>query len=140
MKKIGLLVSALFIVTLNAFAVRTTIPVQTVSPSTGLQSVTYTAADAANNHIVANDGNTQIIVINCDVAAKTVTIHSVPDENGRTGDIILIVPAASGSVCALGMSPRLPPALFSQQNSDAGSVYVDVSAATNLKLAAVHVN
>jgi hypothetical protein len=118
---------------------RTIIPVQGPPQFGGLQNVALTAADAVNNHIVANDGRTAIIAVNNDAAAKTVTIHSIADENGRLGDIILVVPAAAGGFPGIGITDQLPPALFSQQNSDAGNVYVDVSAATSLKLAAVRI-
>jgi hypothetical protein len=73
------------------------------------------------------------------VATKTVTIVSVPDENGRTGDIILTVPAASGSFPGIAITDQLPTALFTQQSTDAGNVYVTFSAATNVKVAAVRI-
>lgn len=121
------------------FFVRTALTVQSPAQFGGLQNVLLTAADAVNNHIVPNDGKTVIIAVNNDVAAKTVTIVSVPDENGRSGDIVMLVPAASGSFPGIAITDQLPPALFSQQNADAGNVYVNVSAATNLKLAAVRI-
>lgn len=123
----------------HAFFVRTAIPVQAPAQFGGLQNVLLTAADAANGHIIPNDGRTVIIAVNNDVAAKTVTISSVPDENGRSGDIVLVVPAATGSVPGIAITDTLPPALFSQQNADAGNIYLQVSAATSLKLAAVRI-
>jgi len=122
----------------NGF-VRTVIPIQAPTQFGGLQNVVLTAADAANNHIIANDGRTVIIAVNNDAAAKTVTISSVPDENGRTGDIVMVVPAAAGGFPGIGITDTLPPALFSQQNADAGNIYLQVSAATSLKLAAVRI-
>jgi len=116
---------------------RTALPVQRAPLGGGIQNVVFTAADAANGMIMPNDGRTVIVIRNNDVAAKTVTIVSVPDENNRNGDIALIVPAAAGGKPGIGISDVLPTALFNQQNADVGNVYLNFSAAANLDLAAI---
>lgn len=124
---------------LPAFAAHTAITVQAPAQFGGIQNVTLTAADSVNGMMFPNDGKTVLIVVNNDVAAKTVTIVSVPDENGRSGDIVLVVPAAAGGFPGIAITDQLPGALFSQQSTDAGNVYVSFSAATNLKVAAVRI-
>jgi hypothetical protein len=119
---------------------KTAIAVQNVPAGSGIQNVNLAAADSVNGMMFPNEGRTSLVILNNDVAAKTVTIASVPDENGRTGDIALVVPAASGGIPGIGICDTLPSTLFNQQNSDAGNVYVSFSAATNLKVAAVRFN
>jgi hypothetical protein len=140
MKKIFALVAAMaMLFAVPAFAVHTAITVQAPAQFGGIQNVTLTAADSANGMMFLNDGKTVLVVINNDVAAKTVTVVSVPDENGRTGDIVLVVPAAVGGFPGIAITDQLPTALFTQQSTDAGNVYVSFSAATNLKVAAVRI-
>lgn len=122
-----------------AFAVRTLVTVQAPAQFGGIQNATLTAADSANGMMFPNDGRTVFVILNNDAAAKTVTIVSVPDENGRSGDIVLIVPAAAGGFPGVAITDTLPPALFSQQNADAGNVYVNFSASTSVKIAAIRI-
>jgi hypothetical protein len=139
MKKILIVIAAVLLLAVHAFAAHTAITVQAPAQFGGLQNVTLTAADSANGMMFPNDGRTVLIVVNNDVAAKTVTIVSVPDENGRTGDIVLVVPAAAGGFPGIAITDQLPTALFTQQATDPGNVYVTFSAATNLKVAAVRI-
>jgi hypothetical protein len=119
---------------------RTALAVQEITPFTGLASIVFTAADSANGMMFPNDGRTLLFVRNNDVAAKTVTIVSVPDDALRTGDIPLVVPAAAAGLQAVAMSNPLRPGLFNQRTTDVGNVYVNFSAATNLTVAAVRIN
>jgi hypothetical protein len=139
MKKLLIILSAVLVMAVPAFAAHTAITVQAPAQFGGISSVTLTAADSVNGMMFPNDGKTVLIVINNDVSTKTVTIVSVPDENGRTGDIILTVPAASGSFPGIAITDQLPTALFTQQSTDPGNVYVTFSAATSVKVAAVRI-
>lgn len=140
MKKVlSIVLLSVLLFALPAFAAHTAITVQAPAQYNGLQNVTLTAADSVNGMMFPNDGRTVFLVVNNDVAAKTVTIVSVPDENGRTGDIILTVPAAAGGFPGIAITDQLPTALFTQQNSDAGNVYVTFSASTNVKVAAIRI-
>lgn len=49
--------------------------------------ITWTAADTGNNNEFVATGREILLVKNTDSAPHTVTIHSVPDSLGRTGDI-----------------------------------------------------
>ena len=139
MKKLLIVFAAVLMLAVPSFAAHTAITVQAPAQFGGIQNVTLTAADSANGMMFLNDGKTVLVVINNDVAAKTVTIVSVPDENGRTGDIVLVVPAAVGGFPGIAITDQLPTALFTQQSTDAGNVYVTFSAATNLKVAAIRI-
>jgi hypothetical protein len=139
MKKLLIVLSVVLMLAVPAFAAHTAITVQAPAQFGGIQNVTLTAADSANGMMFLNDGKTVLVVVNNDVAAKTVTIVSVPDENGRTGDIVLVVPAAAGGFPGIAITDQLPTALFTQQSTDAGNVYVSFSASTNLKVAAIRV-
>jgi hypothetical protein len=139
MKILSVVILSALLFAVPAFAVHTAITVQAPAQFGGIQNVTLTAADSANGMMFLNDGKTVLVVINNDVAAKTVTVVSVPDENGRTGDIVLVVPAAAGGFPGIAITDQLPTALFTQQSTDAGNVYVSFSAATNLKVAAVRI-
>jgi len=49
--------------------------------------LTMTAADATNKEQVALTGNELIIAHNTGASARTITVTSVVDEMGRTGDV-----------------------------------------------------
>lgn len=106
---------------------RTAIAVQTVQANKAAQ-LTSVTPDAVNQNNFVNDGNTELVVHNGDAAAKTVTIASVPCEHGRTGDVAQVV--AAGERAILGPFDKL---LFNQAD---GTVNVDWSASTNVKVAA----
>lgn len=53
----------------------------------GAADVTMTAADVANYEQVTHDGAILVLAHNEDAGAQTVTITSIADERGRTGDI-----------------------------------------------------
>lgn len=140
MKKVFALVAAVaMLFSLPAFAAHTAITVQAPAQYNGISNLTLTAADSVNGMMFVNDGRTILVVLNNDVSSKTVTIVSVPDENGRTGDIVLTVPAAVGGFPGVAITDQLPTALFTQQATDPGNVYVTFSAATSVKVAAVRI-
>lgn len=104
--------------------------VQAVKESGAL--ITYVAADAANGMMFENDGKSLLRVKNADVAAKTVTVVSVPCSHGRTKDTVRSIPASVEHV----LGP-FPPELFNQlSGTDKGKVYVDFSASTSVTVAA----
>lgn len=110
---------------------RTNIPVQDL-PVGGLAALTWTNSDSTNDHEFSNDGATILIMRNTDAATKAVTVKSVTDERGRTGDLSVTVPANTG----LSLVPPLPPALFNV----AGKVQVDLAtSAAGFQLAAVRI-
>lgn len=114
---------------------RTNIPIDVLPLNGGAVTLTGVAADVVNQHELVNDGKTILFAENEDAATKTVTVDSVADSFGRTGDTVHVVPAAVGGIpgkAAIG--PFLP----SIWNQGGGSkVNVDVSAATSLRLYAV---
>jgi hypothetical protein len=111
---------------------RTNIPVQDL-PVGGLAALTWTNSDSTNDHDFLNDGSTILIMRNSDAATKAVTIKSVTDDRGRTGDIAITVPATTG----LSLVPLLPPALFNV----GGRVQVDLAtSAAGFQLAAVRIS
>lgn len=113
---------------------RTAIPIQVLQPNKAIADISFTAADAVNNHEVVNDGRTVLVFKNTDTAAKTVTIKSVPDIFGRSGDLVVNVPASTG----LSLVNMLLPSIWNQRGAgDLGKVHIDVSAATGLSLAAI---
>jgi hypothetical protein len=109
---------------------RTAIAVQQVAKNSGAQ-LTSVTPDAVNGNILPNDGNTELIVHNGDASSKTVTITSVACSHGRTSN--LAVPVAAGERAVIG---PLEPGAWNQSGADAGKVYVDWSASTNVKVAA----
>lgn len=113
---------------------RTAIPIQVIPRNGALANVAFTAADATNQHEFPNGGRVLLIAKNTDTANKTVTVVSVPDEAGRSGDLQITV-SANGGVAIAG---PFRPAWWNQRaDADLGKVFVNVSAATNLGLAAV---
>lgn len=112
---------------------RTALPIQQIPRNGSIAGVSFTAADATNDHEFPNDGNTFLIVKNTDVAAQSVTVVSVPDEHGRTGDLTISVPANGG----VAVTSVFRPAIWNQSGADAGKVFVNITTATGLSLAAV---
>jgi hypothetical protein len=106
---------------------RTALTVQDLGLN-GQLNATMTAVDAANGMSFLNDGQTVLAVKNADASSKTVTVRSVADEWGRTGDVACIVSA--GGVGILG---PFTPAIFNQGD---GTCNVDFSAATSTTIAA----
>lgn len=112
---------------------RTALTPNNVLKNNGL-ALTLTNADASNGMTYSNDGSTILIVQNTDSSTHTVTITSVADPaTGRTGDLTKTVAITTGIV----VINFLAPTLFNQGD---GTVYVDFSSATGMKVAAVRLN
>lgn len=105
---------------------RTSIAIQSIPRNGGAQLVSVTP-DAANGNSFTNDGKTELIVHNGDAAPHTVTVRSVNDPYGRTGDVA--VPVAAGERAFLGPFEQN---LFNQAD---GTVNVDWTASTSMKVA-----
>ncbi|MFK7695405.1 hypothetical protein [Paenibacillus sp. HJGM_3] len=110
---------------------RTAIPIQTNNFQGGA-NVTLGAADSVNGMQFPNDGDTTLMVRNAGGSAITVTVVSVPDEAGRTGDLALSVTA--GGVAIFG---PFRPAWWNQSGADAGKVNVNFSSATSVTVGAI---
>ena len=95
-------------------------------------AVTYAAVDAANGNTIVNNGKVSIRVKNASGVSVTVTVVSVPDEHGRSGDIVQAI--AAGAEYVFGL---LDPALFNQRSGDVGQVHVTFSAGTSVTMAAI---
>lgn len=89
------------------------------------------AADAANGMKYRNSGREALLIRNSDAAAHTVTVVSVPDEAGRTGDLVVNVPAGE-----IRIVDQLEPRWWNQRSGeDTGAVQVDFSAPTGMEVA-----
>lgn len=112
---------------------RTTIPIQDVPAQGSIDSIVWTAADLANQHEFDNNGRVIVLAKCTDASGKTVTIVSVADEHGRTGDKAIAVPATTG----FSFAGPFKPSIWNQGGT--GKTNVNVSAATGLSLAAVRI-
>lgn len=114
---------------------RTAIAIQEI-PFLGSGAISFAAADAVNGMLFPNDGKTVLLVKNGGASAITLTVVSVADEYGRSGDIA--PPVAAGEERIVG---PLRPALFNQRSgADAGKVYVNFSSGTSVTVAALRLN
>lgn len=106
---------------------RTALTITDISQNSELNPIAYDSGDSANNNEFENDGNTVLVFKNDTGASRTVTIYSVPDEAGRTGDISVTV--------ANGDEMFIPPLQRNWWNQSGGVVHVDVDGA--IKIAAL---
>lgn len=99
-----------------------------------LADATFNAVTASNGSYFLNDGNVVLLCKNASGgASRTITVTSVADEWGRTGDVELTV--ADGDIGVIG---RFRPNLFNQIGAgDLGKVFVDYDDDTGLTIAAV---
>lgn len=110
---------------------RTSIATQTLSFQSGA-AITLSAADSANGMLFSNDGETLLVVRNASASSITVTVVSVADLYGRTGDISATVAAG-----AFWISGPLEPSIWNQTSSDLGKTYVNFSSATSVTVGAI---
>jgi len=103
---------------------------QQALPNTS-SAITYGAADAAGD-MFANNGKMSFRVKNASGVTVTVTVVSVADPYGRTGDLVVTVLA--GAEAEVG---HLDPALWNQRSGDVGYVHVTYSAVTSVTVAVV---
>jgi hypothetical protein len=108
---------------------RTAIAIQSV-PANSAAQLTSVTPDQANGNMFDNDGTTVLVVHNGDGTSKTVTVTGVNCPHGRQSQIIQAV--AAGERAFFG---PFEPGLWNQvSGADQGKVYVDWSAATNVKV------
>jgi hypothetical protein len=93
-------------------------------PSAGQLAITEQAADASNGNKFTLSGHEVLVMHNTDTVAQTVTISSVADNEGRTGDITTYSIAA-GAIAVYSFRGGVG----GWQQSD-GSVHMLASAAT----------
>lgn len=97
------------------------------SPSAGALTLTWTAADTSNNNMADLTGKEIILAWNTHASsAYTVTVTSVADRNGRTGDITTYSLAA-GEIALIG---PVPTEGFQQTGTDKGKIYLAASNAS----------
>lgn len=109
---------------------RVSLTVQDIPANGGtLDDITFTAADATNDHSFENDGRCLVLVKNDDASSHTVDVISVADEHGRTGD--RTITAGAGDICISG--PFLP----ANWNQSGGVVHLDLTDDTSMSLAVV---
>lgn len=109
---------------------RTALTVTDLSVNSELNPISYDTGDATNNHVLNNDGRTVLVMKNDTGAAVTVTVSSVADEAGRTGDISVSV--ANGD--EMFVLP-LPPRWWNQGGT--ADVHIDVDG--GIKIAALSI-
>ena len=110
------------------------IPVQNVLRGVGLTPAVFTAADATNDHFMYNDGRTVLVCKNKSAGAIDVTIVGVTNQNGRTGNLVLSVPAKTGEADGVAVAPLLNPESW---NGALGKVSITVTVDTDLSFAAL---
>jgi P pilus assembly chaperone PapD len=96
-----------------------------------IDNLTTQAGDNTNGMEFSNSGREVIIVRNPTAGALTMTVVSVADKHGRTGDLSVVVPAAG-----TGFVGPLQPDLFNQAGT--GKVHLNFSA-TGLTIAILRV-
>lgn len=107
---------------------RTDIPVQTIPFQGSITDAALTSADATNDHEFSNDGEV-ILFVKTGGTGVNVTVVSVPDEFGRTGDEVFAVGTNKESFAG--------PFIQSIWNQSGAKIHVDLDAETDVKLAAV---
>lgn len=104
----------------------------------GMDNLTFTDADATNDHYFPNGGKARLLARNMHASPQTVTVKSVTCSHGREEDIELTVPAIDTGVPGLAYAGPFDPGLFNQRGAeDLGNVHVDIADDTLLALAVV---
>jgi hypothetical protein len=117
---------------------RTLIATNVIPRNGSLEAITWTPADATNQHYYVDAGDTVLMARNADATTKTVTVVSVADpELGRTGDKAMVVPAAVSGASGVVFFGLPTPTAWRQPGG--GKINVNVSASTNLQLAAIQI-
>jgi hypothetical protein len=135
LRKMGLLVMLLFVMLIYAAAAsaaaRTVLTPISVPASYATSGVLleWTEADTANGNRFVNTGREILLVDNTGADTVTVTVSSVADPYGRTGDATKSV--AAGTSAVFQMFPTA-----GWQQSD-GYIYVDCTAVDDVNLAVI---
>ncbi len=103
------------------------IPIQSIGFLGSIAAVSFTAGDAGNDHDFDNSGNDFLWVQNDGGGAVQVTIVSVADPFGRTGDIVMSVAAAGR-----GVAGPFPGPLFNQSGGKRVNVLLDIDTSVTL--------
>lgn len=112
---------------------RTELTVQDIVQS-GLNPA-YVAADATNDMMFKNDGKTFLHVKNAGAGAVNVTIVSVPDVFGRSGDVVVNISA--GAERMIGVFKDF---LFNQKSgADVNKIYVNFDVDASVTVAAIKI-
>jgi hypothetical protein len=117
---------------------RTLIPTQSIGANgAGIDGLTWTAWDGSNTMYFNNDGRSVLLARNKNASSRTLTIVSVADPYGRTGDKTVTCAGATGSPLANVLSAYgpFPPALFNQVGTS--QVYVNGASQTDFDVAVV---
>ena len=91
--------------------------------------------DNVNGMMFENNGNQIFYIQNQSMSSVTITVASVPDEAGRTGDDVAVLEA--GKTARFG---TYDPRWWNQSEDDYGYVYVDSTAGTDVKVYGVNLN
>lgn len=110
---------------------RTAIALQDIPTQGHIGNITMSAADAANDHTIANNGQVLLLCENADAAPHTITIVSVADFAGRVQDIVQAV--AAGDFAIFG---PFKPAWWNQAG---GLLHVDIDTDTAVTFAALRI-
>lgn len=86
------------------------IPVQSIGFAGSIASISFTMGDDVNDHDFVNTGKELLYVQNDGAGTVLVTVSSVADPFGRTGDVAFTVPASTGR----GVAGPFVPTLFNQ--------------------------
>ncbi|MDR3572857.1 MAG: hypothetical protein P4L50_03265 [Anaerolineaceae bacterium] len=93
----------------------------------------YTVGDAGNNHQFQNDGNVMLHVKNTSATPTNVTIETP----NKVGGLVLTAPVIAVPITTGDrMIGPFDPTLFNQAG---GVVFVDISSATGVTLAAIEI-
>jgi hypothetical protein len=111
---------------------RTAISITDVGNQGSVNPVSWSAADATNDMMFANDGRIVLLVDNASGGGVDVDVISVADEAGRTQDISVTV--AAGNQAAFG---PFHSGWWNQSGTDAGNVYVNFDVDTSITVAAL---
>lgn len=111
---------------------RVDVPVQRIPNNGSIAAVKAggVAGDAANDHDMANDGQTEVWFFNEGAAIITATIKSVPDNLGRLGDEVIPIPVGEFAVAG----PFIP----RQAWNTSGRLDIDIDTDASLTIAGIN--
>lgn len=116
---------------------RTLIATHTLKPNTAYSAVTTTAGDSANGMYFVDDGNTLLFAQNGDASTHTVTMVSVADGLGRTGDLVVTVPANNTNNDGISLFGL--PSGQGWRQAGTNQISVNLSASTKMLVSALQV-
>jgi hypothetical protein len=113
---------------------RTLISETTVALGGSINDITFTAADATNDHRFVPKKNQIMLMKNTGASPAVFTFNMVADRAGRTSTEVVTVPITTG----LGMMGPFPETYFKQTGgTDAGFVTVDLDQDTGVTVALI---